>query len=127
MVELRCPSCRTSHWEIDHGYRGAHLLGQKELSYSERMYFCPHCQVTLSGYAVLQKSPPKFFLQPHPLYPMNRNEFDYWITVLRQYFPDYPNLSDLDKTWRPNGGKGWLRPENVHRGHRETAMEQTLA
>ena len=123
MIELRCPSCRTIHWEIDHDYRG--LLGEKGLSYCKRMYFCPHCQKTLSGYAVLQKSPPEFFLQPHSLYPMNRTDFDYWVAVLRQHFPDHPNLSNFDKTWRPNGGKGWLqgRAARLWRGVlRETRM-----
>ena len=116
MVELRCPHCHASHWEIDSDYRGADLAGGVELSYPERDYFCPHCKRTGPGYAVLQKSPPEFFLQPHPLYPMSENDFAYWVEILRQNFPDDPMLADVYKTWRPSGGAGlrrilpaWLR------------------
>jgi hypothetical protein len=41
MVELRCPQCRVSHWEIDFDYRGAALVGKAELSYPDREHFCP--------------------------------------------------------------------------------------
>jgi hypothetical protein len=109
MIELLCRSCGKSHWEIDHDYRGAELIGQKELPYSQRTYYCQHCQCTGSAYSVLQKSPPELFLQPHPLYPMNRAEFEHWVTVLKQNFPDYPMLTDLYKTWYPNGSNGRLR------------------
>jgi hypothetical protein len=43
------------------------------------------------------------------MYPMSRAEFEYWVTVLKQTFPEHPMLSDLDKTWYPNGGAGRLR------------------
>ena len=58
---------------IDHDYRGMGLT--KEVRYSQRTYYCPHCQCTRSGYLVLQKSPPMFFLQPHPVNPMSRTDF----------------------------------------------------
>ena len=106
MVEVLCSICRDSHWEIDHDYRG--MFGQK-VRYSQRTYYCPHCQSTRSGYFVLQKSPPTFFLQPHPVHPMNRTEFEYWVAVLRRNFPDHPNLSNLNNDWYANGGNGWLQ------------------
>ena len=116
MVELRCPYCHASHWEIDSDYRGTELAGGVERSYPERDYFYPHCKRTGPGYAVLKKSPPHFFLQPHPMYPMSEDDFAYWVKVLRQNFPDHPMLADVYKTWRPSGGIGlrrilpsWLR------------------
>lgn len=109
MVELLCRGCGKSHWEIDHDYRGAELLGEKELSYSQRTYHCPNCQCTRMGYLVLQKSPRMFFLQPHSLFPMDRAEFEHWVTVLKQNFPGHPMMNDLNKTWYPNGGSGRLR------------------
>lgn len=92
------------------------MAGGVELSYPEREYFCPHCKRTGSGNAVLQKSPPEFFLQPHPLYPMNESNFAHWVKILRQNFPDHPMLADVYKTWYPSSGNGlrrilpaWLR------------------
>jgi hypothetical protein len=108
MVELRCPICQEVHWEIDCDYRGADMIpGGIELPYPKRRYFCLHCKRTESGYAVLQKSPPEFFLQPHQLYPMNTIDFDYWLKVLQQNFPDHPMLADVHKTWYPSGVTGW--------------------
>src|SRR5579862_4498265 len=114
MVELLCPSCSSLHWGMDCDYRGAELIGQKELSYRERTYFCPHCQSSRKGYVVLQKSPPEFFLQPHELYPMNRVYFSYWVKMLRRNFPDDPMLAELGKTWYPSGGRGWFRGHARH-------------
>jgi hypothetical protein len=49
---------------------------------------------------------------------MNQTDFDYWVAVLRQHFPDHKNLSKLEQTWFPNGGKGWLKghAERLWRG-----------
>ena len=62
LVELECPKCRHQHWEIDCDFRGAHLVGQRELSYQERTYGCPACNEATAGYRILQRSPPEFFL-----------------------------------------------------------------
>jgi len=37
------------------------------------------------------------------MYPMSRGDFDYWVGVLRENFPDYPMLKDLHTTWYPAG------------------------
>ena len=107
LVELRCPECQESHWEIDCDYRGAALFGGIELSYPERSYFCPRCQTTRLGYAVLQKSPPEFFLQPHHMYPMTEADFDHWVRVLRENFPTHKMLSKINQTWYPYSGPAW--------------------
>jgi len=52
---------------------------------------------------VIEKSPPAFFLQPHPMYPMIRNEFNQWVTVLRAHFPDHPKLRDVNVGWYAGG------------------------
>jgi len=101
LVELECPKCRHQHWEIDCDFRGAHLVGQRELSYQERTYGCPACNEATAGYRILQRSPPEFFLQPHDLYPMTRAEFDHWVGILETHFPDHPTLSRLGTTFRP--------------------------
>jgi hypothetical protein len=95
LVEFACPSCMTAHWEIDSDYRGAELLGKKELSYSEREYSCPACKGRYKGWRILQKSPPAFLLKPHSPYPWKWREFNYWAKVLREHFPDHPLAARL--------------------------------
>jgi hypothetical protein len=102
LIEFACPSCMTTHWEIDSDYRGAALVGEKELSYPEREYSCRACKGRHTGWRILQKSPPAFFLQPDPMYPMRRHEFDYWAMVLREHFPDHPLVARLGKGFVPN-------------------------
>jgi hypothetical protein len=51
------------------------------------------------GHRVLQKPPPEFFLQPHPLYPMTQEDFDRWHKLLKQHFPDHPKLNN--PRWYP--------------------------
>ena len=99
LVELECPVCHAHHWEIDCDYRGAELIGEKELAYGERTYRCPVCGTNGTCYQVGQKSPPAFFLQPHPLYPMTGEEFDHWAAVLRKNFPDHPLLREVGTRW----------------------------
>ena len=81
LIEFACPSCQATHWEIDCDYRGAELLGKKELSYSEREYI---------------------LLQPHSMYPMTRRAFNYWAQVLREQFPDDPRVAKIGTTFIPN-------------------------
>lgn len=101
MVELKCPNCRGSHWEIDHDFRWSGLGGESELSFKERTYDCPACNKTGAGYRVLQKSPPEFLLQPHPLYPMTTREFAHWLSVFRAAFPSDDRLDSVGVYWYP--------------------------
>jgi ribosomal protein S27AE len=57
LVKLKCPRCGASHWVVDHDYRGAVLLGQRELRYVERDYQCPHCGEAGNGFRVRMKTP----------------------------------------------------------------------
>src|SRR5687768_3435977 len=101
LVELRCPRCGAFHWEIDCDCRGADLDGdERGLTYPERTYECPACGVSGEGYEVGRKSPPEFFLQPHPMCPMRPTEFNKWVDVLRAHFPNHPRLAQLGKSWR---------------------------
>jgi hypothetical protein len=77
-------------------------MGGIDIDYSERVYHCPACWYSKAGYTVLQKSPPEFFLQPHPMYPMRQKEFDYWADILKSHVPDHPIIQDLGKTFKPN-------------------------
>jgi len=99
LVELECPKCQATHWEIDHDYRG--MDGYYE-PYEKRVYECPNCRHSGTGYHVLEKSPPEFFLQPHPMYPMSQADFDFWVSVLRKHFPDHPMLQKLGSGFKPN-------------------------
>jgi hypothetical protein len=101
LVELCCPQCQRAHWTIDFDFRAAYLAGGIDVSYGERPYMCPHCKNVGTGHVVLRKSPTEFFLQPHPMYPMKRAEFDQWVATLRQNFPDHPKLRNLNRTWYP--------------------------
>src|SRR5689334_5322923 len=99
LVELRCPACGRPHWQIDCDFRG--MDPDEEVPYERRAYHCPHCATRSDGFQVGEKSPPAFFLQPHPLYPMDRYEFDHWVNILREHFPEHPLLRELGRSWRP--------------------------
>jgi hypothetical protein len=101
MVELECPRCQHHHWEIDCDFRGSELLGQQELSYEERTYKCPACSEASTGYHVLQRSPPEFFLQPHPMYRMTTRDFARWLAVFRAQFPSDDRLRSVGMFWYP--------------------------
>jgi len=91
-----------THWVIDHDFR---LESEPdEPTYEERTYCCPHCRKESTGFQVEEKSPAAFFLQPHSMYSMGQKEFDHWVAVLRQHFPDSPMLAELGKSWYPAGG-----------------------
>lgn len=101
LVELQCPGCRETHWEIDCDFRGEGMADGGELSYAERTYRCPVCEIDRTGFGVLQKSPAEFFLQPHRMYPMSVRQFDQWVGVLREHFPDDFRLKDVGLSWYP--------------------------
>ena len=107
LVRLECPGCQDTHWEIDHDYRGSDLIGEEELEYPERLYSCPSCKRHGRGWAVRDKSPPVFLLQPHRMYPMTRSEFDYWASILRTHFPDHPLIPEIGTEFRPNTQVKW--------------------
>jgi hypothetical protein len=111
MVELECPGCWNRHWEIDCDSRGADIaycLGygstNHELSYEERTYRCPGCGEEKVGYHVLDKSPPEFFLQPHPTRSMKTHDFACWLSVFRTYFPSHELLNTVGVFWFPGDG-----------------------
>jgi hypothetical protein len=95
--QLKCPACQRTSWIIDSDFRG---MGE-DIPYSERPYLCRGCTRTGSGWTLLQQSPPAFLLQPSTLYPMTRDEFDHWVAILRDHFPDHSRLSQLDDTFVP--------------------------
>jgi len=104
LTELKCPSCRATHWVIDSDYRG--VDGVKE-PYEERVYPCPQCGEVGAGHEVLRQSPPQFLLQPHPMYPMSNKDFGYWLEIVMEHFPDSDMLERLAATWYPSefGGR----------------------
>ena len=106
LLELRCPRCGGSHWEIDNDYRGFDPadLGAEGSSYAERTYRCPVCGATGTNYSVLQKGPEYLFSQPIPTVPMSVAEFEHWVTILRAHFPNNHFLGELGTRWYPSGG-----------------------
>jgi len=113
LVQVQCPVCHAYHWEIDCDCRGAELVGEKELSYEERTYQCPSCGTSGTGYQIGDKSPEAFFLQPHEMYPMSAEEFDRWVAVVREHFPDHPLLRELGTGWYVAGRRRRHRLRNV--------------
>jgi hypothetical protein len=57
LVKLKCPHCSGGHWVMDNDFRGASLMGQRELDYDERIYKCPRCRETGPGFLVQKKTP----------------------------------------------------------------------
>jgi hypothetical protein len=100
LVSLKCPRCGADHWELDSDFRGEEDPDEEQ-PYGERTYRCPACRTNGSGYTVGQKSPPEFFLQPHRMYPMSIEEFNHWVAVFREHFPDHPMLKRLGTGWLP--------------------------
>ena len=98
LTELQCPDCQQVSWVIDSDYRGTDGV---MLPYGERSYICARCRHNGPGWKVLQQSPPEFLLQPHDLYPMTREAFDYWVDILATHFPDHPALNRLGTTCFP--------------------------
>ena len=103
LTELRCPSCGQSTWRIDSDYRG---IDGKCVPYSERQYQCSGCQHSGPGFLVKKQSPPEFFLQPHSMYPMPQKEFDHWLSILREHFPEHARLKEGNREFRPNTDMG---------------------
>jgi hypothetical protein len=97
LTELRCPGCQQLSWVIDSDYRG---MGD-DVPYAERLYACVRCGHDGMGWVVCQQSPPAFFLQPHPLYPMTQVAFDYWVNVLKTHFPSDRHLAYFGARFRP--------------------------
>jgi hypothetical protein len=99
LIELQCPSCSGKHWVIDSDVRGSEMVtGVPE---EPHKYRCPKCGHDGPDHRVLRKSPPEFFLQPHQMYPMTQKDFDYWVAILKEHFPDDRLLAELGKSWRP--------------------------
>ena len=98
LIEFRCPECECTHWTMDSDYRG---MGAPEPSFEERTYTCPSCGYSGPGFRVVVASPPEFILQPHPVYPMTQEDFDYWAGILRRCFPDDPHVAELDTSFVP--------------------------
>jgi hypothetical protein len=97
LVEIECPTCNRSHWEIDCDYRGI----EPDAGYPDRLYKCPKCGAKSSGWRVKQKSPPEFLLQPHDLYPMTHGDFNHWVAVLKANFPRHPAIKRLGDDFYP--------------------------
>jgi hypothetical protein len=77
-------------------------VGEVELDYPERLYSCPSCKRHGRGWAVRDKSPSAFLLQPHQMYPMKRSDFDHWAGILKAHFPDHPLTPEIGAAFRPN-------------------------
>jgi hypothetical protein len=97
--ELKCPGCQKVSWVIDSDFRGIHGVA---FPFHEREYSCRGCGRKGPGWKLLRQSPPAFLLQPHQMYPMTRRDFDYWVAILAEHFPDNPRLRDLGHKFYPN-------------------------
>ena len=73
LVELQCPMCKGRHWVIDSDFRCG--ISGTDVPYKKREYACSKCNHRGPGYRVLQKSPPEFLFQLHPVNPGTRRGF----------------------------------------------------
>jgi hypothetical protein len=90
---------------MDSDFKG--MNGGAFVDYSDRKYKCPKCDYQAAGYNVLQKSPPEFLLQPHRLYPMSKKQFNYWLRILKENFPDDHRLTSTK--FQPYTASLWTR------------------
>src|SRR5204862_7049643 len=86
LYELACPQCDGRLWIIDSDFRG---MDGVRTDFGAAAYPCATCGRRGAGWRLLQTSPPAFFLQPHRLYPMTQDEFDYWVARLREHYPEH--------------------------------------
>ncbi len=98
LTQIQCPECHKTSWIIDSDYRG---MDGVFLPYADRLYACPGCGRSGAGWTLKRQSPPEFFLQPHDMYPMTHDAFDYWVSILRANFPDHPHLASLGRSFFP--------------------------
>src|SRR5262249_10144319 len=106
-VLLECPRCRATSciYHTDHtgGPGGDNYLNIGDRAGGSCSKCGPEAPLT-----VKQQAPPAFFVQPHDLYPMSQEEFDYWVAVLREHHPEDRKLQDLGKTWYAGRRAGLL-------------------
>jgi len=102
MVQLRCPICEETIWAMDCIVRGPFANKQREPAFPERFYVCRHCDYEGAGFVLLQAAPSTFLLQPHDQYPMGRKAFRHWVEILREHFPNHPNLPKVGREFQPN-------------------------
>lgn len=114
LVEIRCPECQQrDHWVIDCDFRAAYGAGGKDVGYGERNYYCPHCKVTRTGYAVLQQSPVEFLIDPER---MNKADLNHWVTILKHNFPEHPYSKLKPSRWYSEHPLHFfLEPGRTHR------------
>jgi hypothetical protein len=94
LVELKCPKCAATHWEIDSHYRG---MSGIFVAYSERNYRCPACEYSGAGYGLLRQSPPLIDLYPDGMSSLSQKEVDYWTDILDRHFPDRYGIEESGK------------------------------
>lgn len=96
---------------IDSDFKGT-SPSPLDFAYEKRTYTCRHCNWAGLGHLLQEQSPPAFFLQPHPMYPMKPEEFEKWLAVMRENFPDDPMLALVNTTSypdKPHPLLHWLR------------------
>jgi TIR domain len=98
LVEMKCPKCATTHWEIDSVYRG---MGGVKVGYSERNYRCPACEYSGAGYDILRRSPALIDLDPDGMSSLSQEEVDYWTDILDRHFPDRHSIEEKATPGRP--------------------------
>jgi hypothetical protein len=111
LTEIECPQCHEATWIIDSTYRGRDGAFR---SYAERINDCPSCGRRGAGWTLKQQSPPAFLSQPHELYPMTQEAFDYWVAILTTHFPDQPQLAGLGETFRPYTPEEFAAAKEAH-------------
>ena len=123
LIQLACPRCGSVHWTIDSDYRG---IGGRYIDYTERHYRCPSCEYADAGHIVLQKSPSAFLLQPHPMYPMRQEAFDYWAKILTEHFPAHPLVERLGREFQPNRRVVLTAWRNAWRARKQTSQHRMM-
>src|SRR5688572_16793370 len=94
LVQIACVACQARQWIIDSDYRGTDGV---PTDYEHRFHFCRGCLLPRGRWKVVEKSPSSFFIGPV----MTGDEFDRWVGILRENFPDHPSLARLGKGWSP--------------------------
>jgi hypothetical protein len=92
LTELECPHCRATKWII---------RSDVNPGYAARSYSCGGCDRNGAGWSIRQQAPRAFLRQPSRMDPMAREDFDRWVAILRESFPDHPRLAELGTRFFP--------------------------
>jgi hypothetical protein len=100
LAQLECPNCHRTRWMTGPD-KTTEAIGGPLWPDAGLEQYCPACGRSAPAWVVREQAPKSFLVQPNILHPMTRQDFDYWVGVLRAHFPDHPRLRQEGRVFEP--------------------------